>query len=130
MFIHEEKDALVQQAALAGAAGAVASKASFFSGAGTAMFGAFTGEYLFAAIGALCTVLTWVVNAYYKRKRWRLELRRVEFEMEMARAAEERRTQEARVRMQIMRETGQVAHVPDTNQQRLSRFADTGEERQ
>ena len=109
------REQLMEQAAFAGAAAGVASKASVFSGTSTAVYGVITSDYFFAAIGALCALLTLAVNIYYKKKRHKLELRRVEFEEEMARAREARKAEEARVRMDVMRASGQVVvSMPDT----------------
>ena len=109
------REQLMEQAAFAGAAAGVASKASVFSGTSTAVYGVITSDYFFAAIGALCALLTLAVNSYYKKKRHKLELRRVEFEEEMARAREKRKAEEARVRMEVMRASGQVVvSMPDT----------------
>ena len=109
------REQLVEQAAFAGAAAGVASKVSVASGTGTAVYGVITSDYFFAAIGALCALLTLVVNSYYKKKRHKLELRRVEFEEDMARAREARKAEESRVRMEVMRASGQVVvSMPDT----------------
>ena len=119
------REQLVEQAAFAGAAAGVASKVSVASGTSTAVYGVITSDYFFAAIGALCALLTLVVNSYYKRKRHKLELRRVEFEEDMARAREARKAEEARVRMDVMRASGQVvvATADTTPGVLMSRFA-------
>ncbi|MBO7410335.1 MAG: hypothetical protein J6T92_00255 [Ottowia sp.] len=114
------REQLVEQAAFAGAAAGVASKVSVASGTGTAVFGVITSDYFFAAIGALCALLTLVVNSYYKRKRHKLELRRVNFEEAMARREADRREREADVRMEVMRRTGQVVVAMDTQQGALT----------
>ena len=71
--------------------GDVAGKLTVLGGSGTALYGTLTSEFLFAAIGALCALGTFIVTAYYKRKAHALEKRRVEFNMELARQAEERK---------------------------------------
>lgn len=75
----------------AATAGDIAGKLTVLGGSGTAVYGAITSEFLFAAIGAICALGTFLVTAYYKRKAHILEQRRVEFQMEMARLAEERK---------------------------------------
>lgn len=75
----------------ASAVGDVAGKLTVLSGGSTALYGALTSEFLFAAIGAICALGTFIVTAYYKRKAHLLEKRRVEFNMEIARQAEERK---------------------------------------
>ena len=123
------REQLVEQAAFAGAAAGVASKVSVASGTSTAVYGVITSDYFFAAIGALCALLTLVVNSYYKRKRHKLELRRVDFEESMARREAARREREAEVRMDVMRRTGQVVVAMDTQHGALtSRFADDATE--
>ena len=82
---------ITQQEATAGAISSVAGKLAVLGGSGTALYGTLTSEFLFAAIGAICAIGTFIVTAYYKRKAHALEKRRVEFQMEMARQAEERK---------------------------------------
>lgn len=109
------REQLMEQAASAGAAASVAGKASIFTGAGTAVYGLVTSEYFFAAAGTLCAFLTFAVNSYFTRKKHKLEQRRAAFEEEMARAREARKLEEARVRMEVMRASGQVVvSMPDT----------------
>ena len=118
------REQLVEQAAFAGAAAGVASKVSVASGTGTAVYALIMNEYFLAAVGALCAVLTLLVNSYFKRKRHELELRRVNFEEEMARRDAARREREAEVRMEVMMRTGQVVVAMDTQHGALtSRFA-------
>ena len=81
----------MNQQQTASAVGDIAGKLTVLGGSGTAVYGAITSEFLFAAIGAICALGTFIVTAYYKRKAHELERRRVEFQMEMARLAEERK---------------------------------------
>lgn len=81
----------MNQQQTASAVGDIAGKLTVLGGSGTAVYGAITSEFLFAAIGAICALGTFLVTAYYKRKAHILEQRRVEFQMEMARQAEERK---------------------------------------
>ena len=113
-----------QQAATAGVISSVASKLGIFSGTGTAIFGVMTSEFFLAAVGAIGTIGTLIVNAYYKRKRHALEMRRAAFAEEMARRAEERRLMVAQVQMEVMRESRSLmAPLPDTSPSALrSRF--------
>ena len=123
------REQLMEQAAFAGAAAGVASKVSVASGTGTAVYALITSEYFFAAAGTLCAFLSLMVTAHYKRKRHKLELRRVAFEEEMARREADRREREAEVRMQVMQRTGQVVVAVDTQHGALtSRFADDATE--
>lgn len=124
------QDYSTQQAATAGVISGIASKLSIFSGAGTAIFGTMTSEFLFAAVGAIGTIGTLLVNSYFKRKAHKLEQRRAEFEMEMARRAEERRLMVAQVQMEVMRESRSLmAPLPDTSPSALtSRFMPEGKE--
>lgn len=100
-----------QQAASAGAISGVASKLSIFSGTGTVIFGTMTSEFFFAAIGAIGTIGTLLVNSYYKRKAHELAQRRVELAHELALRAEERRLMLARTQVEVMRERGEVVQT-------------------
>ena len=95
----EMQDA-AQQAASAGNISSFASKFSIFSGAGTAVFGTMTHEFVFAAIGAIGTIGSLLVNSYYKRKAHELALR-----------AEERRMMLAQAQMEVMRDRGEVVQT-------------------
>lgn len=97
-----------QQAASASAISGVASKMGVFSGAGTMIFGSMTSEFFIAAIGAVGTIGSLLVNAYYKRKAHELAQRRMEMAHELAQQAEMRRMMEAHVRMDVMRERREV----------------------
>lgn len=79
------------QIATASAVGDAAGKLTVLGGSGTAIYGAMTSEFIFAAIGAICALGTFLVTAYYKRKAHILEQRRLEFNMNLAMQAEERR---------------------------------------
>ena len=113
----------VQQVATAGVVASIASKLCFFSGTGTAIFGTMTSEFFFAAVGAIGTIGTLLINAYYKRRSAKLEQRRMEFEMELVRRAEERKAEVARVWMEAMRARSD-AHAPmlESAPAPLSRF--------
>ena len=103
--------AIEQKIEGASAVSGVASKLSIFSGTGTLLFGSMTSEFLFAAIGAICTIGTLIVNAYYKRKAHELAQRRTELAHELAMRAEERRTMLAQAQINVMRERGEVVQT-------------------
>ena len=106
----EMQDA-AQQAASAGNISSFASKFSIFSGAGTAVFGTMTHEFVFAAIGAIGTIGSLLVNSYYKRKAHELAQRRIELAHELALRAEERRMMLAQAQMEVMRDRGEVVQT-------------------
>lgn len=54
-----------------------------------------TSEFIFAAIGAACAVLSIIVNVYFNRKRHELEKDRIDYEQMLATLAEERRQKES-----------------------------------
>ena len=80
-----------QHSATAHAISDVAGRLTVLGGSGTAIYGALTSEWLFAAVGAICAIGTFIVNAYFKRRAAVLEEKKAAFEMEIARAAEARR---------------------------------------
>ena len=88
--VHMNPEATAQTAT-AHAISDVAGRLTVLGGGGTAVYGAITSEWLFAFIGAVCAVGTFAVNAYFKRRAALLDERRAAFEMELSRAAEERR---------------------------------------
>ena len=110
-------DRLLAESAVAGAAGGVAGKASIFSGTGTFVYSLVTSEYLFAAIGAIVAIATFVVNSYYRRKQFELEKRRLELDEELKRAAEDRKLLETQARIAAYAKYGTSAFdVPDETQ--------------
>lgn len=100
--------------------GDVAGKLTVLGGSGTALYGTLTSEFLFAAIGAICALGTFIVTAYYKRKAHILEQRRVEFNMEMARLAEERKKLVAQASIAAMQSgTSIIAPLHDSKPAKL-----------
>lgn len=107
---------LLTESATAGAVGSVAGKTSIFSGTGTFMYSMFTSEYLFAAIGAIVAIATFLVNSHYRRKQFELEKRRLELDEDIKRAAEDRKMLETKARIDAYAKMGvsALAPLPDT----------------
>lgn len=110
-------DKLLAESAVAGAASGVAGKASIFSGTGTFLYSMFTSEYLFAAIGAIVAIATFLVNSHYRRKQFELEQQRFRLEEELKHKAEERKLMETQARIEALRSgnTTILGALPDTH---------------
>lgn len=73
----------------------ISTGAGVTAGTGTAIYSFMSSEFIFAAIGATCAILSVIVNIYSSRKRNELERMRIENEKDMAMLAEERRQRES-----------------------------------
>lgn len=111
------RDDLLSQSAVAGAVGGAAGKASVFSGTGTFVYSMLHSEYLFAAIGALVAIATFIVNSYYRRRQHQLEERRFKLDEELKRMAEERKMMETKARIEALSKcsTSNFAPLVDTH---------------
>ena len=73
----------------------ISTGAGLATGTGTAIYSYMTSEFIFAAIGAACAVLSILVTIYFNRKRNELEQTRIDNEHAIAMLAEERRQRES-----------------------------------
>lgn len=96
-------DKLLAESAVAGATSNVAGKTSILSGSGTFVYSMFTSEYLFAAIGAIVAIATFLVNSHYRRRQFELEQQRFKLDEEMKHKAEERKLMETQARIEALR---------------------------
>lgn len=76
------------------------------------MYSMLTSEYLFAAIGAIVAIATFVVNSHYRRKQFELEQRRLALDEELKRAAEDRKLLETQARIEAYAKYGASAFTP------------------
>lgn len=109
-------DKLLAESAVAGATSNVAGKTSILSGGGTFVYSMFTSEYLFAAIGAIVAIATFLVNSHYRRRQFELEQRRFELDEVMKHKAEERKLMETQARIEALRNGSAtiLGALPDT----------------
>lgn len=73
----------------------ISTGAGLATGTGTAIYSYMTSEFIFAAIGAACAVLSILVTIYFNRKRNELEQTRIDNERTIALLAEARRQRES-----------------------------------
>lgn len=85
----------MKSAQVSGDISQISTGAGITAGTGTAIYSYMTSEFIFAAIGAACAVLSIIVNIYFNRKRHELEKDRIEHEQLMATLAEDRRQKES-----------------------------------
>lgn len=73
----------------------ISTGAGVTAGTGTAIYSYMSSEFIFAAIGAACAILSVIVNIYFSHRRNELERMRIENEHDIAMLAEERRQRES-----------------------------------
>lgn len=92
-----------------------ASKATIVGGAGTSVYTLFGGDMMLSTIGIICTICTFLVNWYYKRREHNLNERKLEMEYDMRMLAEQRRQQIADAQIAAMKSGCAIPpQAPDT----------------
>lgn len=95
-------DTLEKQAAASAQVSDIASKATIVGGTGTSAYAFFGGDNLLSTIGIICTVATFLVNWFFKRREYKLNEKRLEMEYDMRMLAEKRRQQLADAQIAAM----------------------------
>lgn len=95
-------DDLMKQAADSAAISGVSSKVTVASGTGTAIYSMVSSDHVFAIVGIVCTIATFIVTWYYKRREFKLKQEHMRFEQQIAREAEDRLAKESLARIEAM----------------------------
>lgn len=104
----DNMQALEQSAAASAQVSGVASKATIIGGTGTSAYTLLGGDMTLSIIGIICTIGTFLVNWYFKRKEHKLNERKLELEYEMRMLAEQRRQMETDARIAALHS----GHIP------------------
>ena len=95
-------DDLMKQAADSAAISGVSSKVTVASGTGTAIYSMVSSDHVFAVVGIVCTIATFIVTWYYKRREFKLKQEHMRFEQQIAREAEDRLARESLARIDAL----------------------------
>lgn len=105
------------QAAASAQVSGVASKATIIGGTGASIYTLLGGEFTLSLIGIICTVCTFALNWYFKRREYKLNEKRLELEKELRLLAEKRRQMESDARIALM-QSGFVPPIFDKSTQK------------